>query len=166
MKISKKKIARRAEGQSTKRKAKWPIACPNCGGKVRMTKRAGRTLRFRNIDGLSVPDDLGIPECDQCGEMFMDAAVAARIDKAMQEVYQQDLKTRAQAAIAAIIERGVTQQRVEEVLGLSQGYLSKVRHGTTNVTPLLVSQLWRLSKSPVRQIRELEKYWEHSATMS
>jgi len=163
MKISKKKITGRTASQRAKRKARWPIKCPNCDGTVRMTKRSGRTRRFRNIDALPVPDDLAIPECDQCGETFMDAAVAARIDKAMHEIYQQDLKARAQAAIAAIIERGVTQQRVEQALGLSQGYLSKVRHGTTNVTPLLVSQLWRLSKSPSRQIRELERYWEHAA---
>jgi len=51
----------------------------------------------------------------------------------------------------------VTQRRIERLLGLSQGYLSKIRSGVSNPSPMLVGLLHLLASDPERRLREVEE---------
>lgn len=45
-------------------------------------------------------------------------------------------------------------------MGLSQGYLSKLRSGDRDPSAELVSQLALISSDPKKRIKELVMYWE------
>ena len=45
------------------------------------------------------------------------------------------------------------------LLGLSQGYLSRLRSGGGNPSPELVSNLALLAQDPKTRLSELERYW-------
>ncbi len=51
----------------------------------------------------------------------------------------------------------VTQRRLEQSLGLSQGYLSKVRSGASNPSPVLASCLRLLAADPEHRLHEMEE---------
>ena len=85
---------------------------------------------FRNmstIDVASVPSSLAIPTCDHCGNEWIDPKTAEALDEALQGAYAEELHKRLEAALATIASAEITQRRLEQVLGLSLGYLSRVR---------------------------------------
>jgi hypothetical protein len=141
----------------TKAKGKiaWPVTCADCGvGKIRPAARAGRTTRYKTLV-LAIPADLAIPTCDNCGAEWIDAATAAALDNALEFAF--GVEAQAQAAMLLDEMAGeVTQRRMEAVLGLSQGYLSKVRSGTSAPSAMLLACLRLLARHPANRIRELE----------
>jgi len=131
---------------------------PECGGTVRPFAGPGRRQRHRYI-WLPVPSDLAISTCSNCGEEFIDPADAQRIDNIMGDVYRSEMKGRIAAAFSAIAAAKVEQSAVEVALGLSTGYLSKVKQGARDPSADLVSQLALLAKDPRKRVNELLKYW-------
>ncbi len=118
------------------------------------TARAGRTARYRSLAGLPVPDDFEIPTCEQCGSEWVDGATAEAMDTVLERVYRQQL----QSSVAADLQRlneHVTQRRLEESLGLSQGYLSKVRSGASRPSAVLARCLRLLAADPEHRLREM-----------
>ena len=53
----------------------------------------------------------------------------------------------------------ISQRQLERLLGLSQGYLSRLRSGAGNPSPELVSHLALLAKDPSTRLSELQRYW-------
>ena len=49
--------------------------------------------------------------------------------------------------------------RLESLLGLSKGYLSKLRAGDRDPSPELVSDLALIAHDPDGRIQELERFW-------
>jgi len=136
-------------------KIAWPMDCPECGtGKIRPLARRGRTARHRTLV-LELPASVPSPICDNCGTEWIDAETADAIDKALEGAFEREARSQAKDLLAAMAE-GVTQRRLETVLGLSQGYLSKVRSGTSTPSPMLLACLRLLSRSPESRLRELE----------
>jgi hypothetical protein len=136
-------------------KIAWPMSCPECGtGKIRPIARRRRIARHRTLM-LEVPANLPIPTCDNCGTEWIDAETAKAVDKALEEAFDREARTQAKELLVAMGEE-VTQRRVEIVLGLSQGYLSKVRSGTSTPSAMLLACLRLLSRSPESRLRELE----------
>lgn len=135
--------------------------CYECGaGKIGMLARAGRKTAHRNLAHLSVPADLAIPTCDRCGTEWFDAESARRVDAALDQVCRAELRRRVRRAIETI-SRHVPQQKVEKLLGLSQGYLSKLKSGDRVPSPEMVSDLALIARAPRRRVRELEEFWGH-----
>lgn len=138
--------------------------CPTCNqGEVKDVARAGRRMHFRNIPDLEVPADVAIPTCTQpdCGEEWMDRAVAARVDEAMKAAYQQALTNKAEESIAKL-KKKAPQRDLERLLGLSGGYLSKLKHGKETTAPL-VAALMLLASDP-RRVDELRMLWSTEPT--
>jgi hypothetical protein len=108
---------------------------------------------------LEVPKDLPIPTCDNCGAEWLDDKTARELDEALDLAYRAELRSRAVEAIEAITKH-VSQRKLESVLGLSQGYLSKLRSGNRDPSAELVSQLALISRDPKKRVKELVLYWE------
>lgn len=133
--------------------------CPKCGAKkVRRRARPGRTTPFRNMQALAVPEDFGIPTCGRCHHEFLDDETSAALQPLLQAAYQRALQRRVRQAIDAVT-RYTSQRRLEQLLGLSQGYLSRLRAGAGTPSPELVSNLALIARDPPTRLRELERYW-------
>lgn len=133
--------------------------CPKCGAKqVRKRARPGRTAPYRNMQALALPDDFAIPTCGRCHHEFYDEETLAALQPVLQKAYQQALQRRVRQAIDAVT-RYTSQRRLEQLLGLSQGYLSRLRAGAGTPSPELVSNLALIARDPAARLRELERYW-------
>lgn len=125
---------------------------------VRLRRRPGRTVRFRNMTALPVPDDFPIPTCRRCCAEHIDLNTAALLDVALVEVYLSELRRRVRIVIDRVTEH-ISQRRLELLLGLSQGYLSRLRAGRSNPSPELVSHLALIAHDPLARLLELERFW-------
>lgn len=65
---------------------------------------------------------------------------------------------RQKAAIQAI-ELVVQQKDVERALGLSTGYLSKLKNGGRDPSPDLVAHLATIARNPKKRLHEIEEAW-------
>jgi hypothetical protein len=122
--------------------------------------RPGRTVRYRNMNALLVPENIPIPTCSRCHAEYIDAETAAALEGALREAYRRALQQRARQAID-IVTKHISQRRLELLLGLSQGYLSRLRAGAGNPSPELVSHLALIAHDPVARLQELQRYWAH-----
>lgn len=141
---------------SVKSKASRCLKCRTVAVRLRM--RPGRTIQFRNMKALPVPDSIAIPTCGRCTAEYLDAETTRRIDTILVETYRKVLRARVRRAIDLITEH-ISQRRLELLLGLSQGYLSRLRAGQGNPSPELVSHLALIAHDPPARLRELEKFW-------
>jgi transcriptional regulator with XRE-family HTH domain len=74
------------------------------------------------------------------------------------EAFLIDLRTRARVAID-ILSHHISQRQLEELLGLSQGYLSRLRARVSNPSAELVANLAMLCQDPPTRLLELERFW-------
>jgi hypothetical protein len=65
--------------------------------------------------------------------------------------------------LAKLAGAAIEQKRVEQLLGLSQGYLSHVKASRHAPSPMLVAELVLLAKAPERRLKELEAFWKRRA---
>jgi Helix-turn-helix domain len=132
--------------------------CGECGRReVEPRTAAGRMSPYKNFPALPVPDDLAIPTCRHCGAEWIGARDAELIDAALEKAAADVLSRLAREALESMID-GVTQRDLEQRLGLSPGYISKVKRGHEVPSPALVSALTLLAVRPAR-LRELELVW-------
>ncbi|OGQ81276.1 MAG: hypothetical protein A2289_04300 [Deltaproteobacteria bacterium RIFOXYA12_FULL_58_15] len=136
-----------------------PRQCGECGkGKIRKVKKAGRTARYKTMQRIEIPKSFEIPTCDHCGTEWLDQKTASALDKVLEAWYRLELSHRVRESIDKIAQRR-PQRRIEELLGLSHGYLSKLKSGDRDPSPELVSQLALIAREPEKRIKELEEYW-------
>lgn len=135
------------------------MKCPQCNnGEIRDVARAGRRAPFRATVDLEIPADIAIPTCtnSDCGEEWIDSALASRILAALEGVYQTVLSAKAENAIEKL-KGEISQKDLERLLGLSAGYLSKLKHGKETTAPL-VAVLMLLANDSSR-VDELRRLW-------
>lgn len=133
--------------------------CARCGSKtVRKRGRPGRTASYRNMPALPVPEHFPIPTCSRCHQEFVDPQTASDLHEVLRELYRSALKARVRRAIDELT-RVVSQRRLEMLLGMSQGYLSRLRAGDGTPSPELVNHLALIARDPLARLREIECYW-------
>jgi hypothetical protein len=133
--------------------------CSRCQSKaVRSYARPGRTIRYRNIAAMAIPDSFPIPTCSRCHAEFFDVRTTEALAPLLHDQYQEQLRQRAKQAIDTLMMH-ISQRRLELLIGLSQGYLSRLRIGTGNPSAELVSHLAMLAHDPKTRLAELERYW-------
>jgi hypothetical protein len=130
--------------------------CPEDGGEVRPVKVAGRLYRHYTML-LELPEDIAVPTCARCGSEYVDRELGARIDKALAARYRDAPIGKAQNALESLSTE-VRQNRLEALVGVSHGYLSKLRNGDKEPSPHMVALLKLLANDPHR-IVELEDAW-------
>lgn len=113
-------------------------------------------MRFRSVPQMEIPADLPIPTCAECGTEWIDEDTAQALNQALEVAYNRLLRERAQAALEQLRGR-VPQHRIEQVLGLSQGYISKIRSGKAP-SEALVASLMLFAQEPNR-VEETEQHW-------
>lgn len=135
------------------------MQCHACfQGEVVLKAEPGRTTRYKALQKLAVPEDLLIPTCNQCGEHWVAPDDAKRIDAALEVVYRQELLARVRAVLPAPKDA----DRIERNLGLSRGYLSRLRTGRKIPSELLVAMLTLIHNRP-KTLKEVEAMWERPA---
>lgn len=133
--------------------------CIHCGTKaVKPRKGSGRTISYRTMPCMPIPEDILIPTCGRCKSEFLDEENSAVLAPSLQLVYLQSLRVRIRIAVDILSEH-ISQRRLERALGLSQGYLSRLRAGAGNPSPELVSHLAILCQDPPKRLIELERFW-------
>ena len=88
------------------------------------------------------------------------------LDQVLAAVYLDSLQTLAKESIRKLTERDaatkrrfISQRQLELVLGLSQGYLSRLLSGHGKPSTPLVLLLGLLSLSPKQTLREVQRFW-------
>ena len=107
---------------------------------------------------MPIPDSFPIPTCSRCHAEFFDVRTREALAPLLHERYPEQLRQRAKQAID-ILMLHISQRRLELLIGLSQGYLSRLRIGAGNPSAELVSHLAMLAHDPKTRLAELERYW-------
>jgi len=121
--------------------------------------RPGRTRPYRNMRALPIPEDFPLPTCIKCRTEVLDKETHAKLAPLLLEEYRSALRRRIRRIIDALTGH-TSQRKLELLLGLSQGYLSRLRSGSGNPSPELVSHLALIAKDPSVRLLELQRYWE------
>lgn len=87
----------------------------------------GRAFAYKDDPAVLVRDEVVVPVCDLCGDIWMDEAQTKALDKALSKSYKRARLRRQRALIKDLCKRGLTQQQIERVADLSPGYVSKLR---------------------------------------
>ena len=129
--------------------------CPCCGySSMHPLARPGRVVRYRNA-ALTLPAELCLLACRRCKyEPLGPGAVPAEL---LESLYRDNLRQRVALAVARV-QHYLPQRKTELLLGLSQGYLSRLRAGDGVPGAPLVSLLALLAAHP-QLLAELEAYW-------
>ena len=135
------------------------FVCPACGkGKVAPRGGKRRSFPYKQVPALAIDDAFQLPTCDACGEMFIGATFAKKLDAHLERRYRRLLGEVVRAAIGRIATEA-SQQELEQLLGLSHGYLSKLRNGRKEPSPALVGELMMLAENPRMRVGELRRHW-------
>ena len=133
--------------------------CIRCGVKaVKPRTGKGRTTRYRTMPFLRIPDAALIPTCARCGSEYLDEKTCEELSPLLHTVYLACLRTRVRLALD-ILSQHIPQRHLEQLLGLSQGYLSRLRAGAGNPSPELVSHLALLCDDAPRSLERLQRFW-------
>jgi hypothetical protein len=133
------------------------MRCALCGGSVVLIARPGRTSAHRNLSALEVPATLELPTCADCGEEYLDSGASAALNEALENAYQEVLRKLISKTISDLGPK-VPKYRLERLLGLSRGYLSKLPEKNTSAA--LVCLLTLIARDPEHAISRLEEMWK------
>lgn len=140
-----------------------PQRCAACGASGTVAPAAHlRRVNHRGV-ALALPATLVLSECSACRELWLDDEEADRYSAAVDAAYDAELRQRALRALDKLVAVS-TQRRLETLLHLSHGYLSKLRTYEKAPSATLVGQLALLAMEPKKRVAELERYWEAKAT--
>ena len=132
--------------------------CRECGkGTIRLLAEPGRTWQYKRLI-LTVPTDFEIPTCDQCGEEWLDSKRADALDDILRDLYTDRLTSLFELAVL-VLRKYRSQRALERLLGLSQGYLSKVLSRKKTPSEVLVTQVVLIAKSPDERLQDVEATW-------
>jgi transcriptional regulator with XRE-family HTH domain len=114
-------------------------------------------MPFKQIPDLEIPADVAIPTCDHCGAEMMGKKDLAALDAAMARAYASALASKAEEAIRVLGETA-NQRDLERLLGLSAGYLSKLKNGKAEPSASTTALLMLLADHPAL-VDSLRRRW-------
>lgn len=102
--------------------------CPTCGeGHFRLASARGQTMYYRDAE-IELREDLILPTCDECGEHRLNEEDAKKLDGALERSYRKQRREQQHELIESVTNK-LAQREVEQILGLSSGYISKAKRG-------------------------------------
>ena len=125
---------------------------------VRPRTGTGRTIAYRVFADLALPDDVPIPTCGGCGATYFDAATTAALGPTLKNQYNKRLLGLAREALRKI-KPHLSHRRLERLVSVSQGYLSRVQTKPVCVSAPLVALLMLIAESPAAQLAALRRCW-------
>lgn len=133
--------------------------CRECGeGMVRLVAKPGRRAPYKFLE-IDVPEALAVPTCDRCGTEWHNDETAAAFDAAMEQAFRAELLAIAQRALEKLEQAAVRKSDVERAIGLSAGYLSKIKRGERTPEAMLVTQLAMIAMDPKTRLSEAQNVW-------
>ncbi len=133
--------------------------CSACGrGTIRPTTGPGRRVGFKQIPSVELPQKFSVPTCTVCGVPSLDKKTLRKMDRALEVAYRERLADEMIVALRLLEQNEISQREVENILGLSPGYLSKLKHRKEHPSSPLVAVTMLLAALPSR-LRELRSYW-------
>lgn len=127
-----------------------------CGGTLKPRARRGRRVSYKVVPVLVLPEDLRLPTCERCGKTWVDPADPP-VGRVLEREYGRVLRRLA----PRIIERatvGTGQAAMERALGLSHGYLSRLRAEDGTPSTTLLALLHMLGLHP-ELLADVERLW-------
>ena len=108
-----------------------PMPCFTCGeGTLALRDMQGHAVRYRDLVKVTIAESFVVPGCNRCSEMLLDGPQTRRLGEILQVAHTAERQRQMQEAVSQFISsRGTTQGIAERLLGLSQGYLSKLLYG-------------------------------------
>src|SRR3982751_3733790 len=135
-------------------------ACLRCGGHtVRIVQRPARTVSYRVFAALLVPADLPIPTCSRCRAECLDPETTRRLQEILPRLYEAELRRLAGKELRALAPY-ISQRQLELLLGLAQGYLSRLLAQAGNPSSPLVLLLGLIAREPQARLAEVQAYWQ------
>lgn len=132
-------------------------ACPSCNrGHIVMKAGPGHRMRYRHIPDLEIPAELELPACEACGQQWLDAEATQRLEMALEEAYRTELVRKSVQSIETL-RQTIPQRELERLLGVSAGWLSKVKNGKETSAPM-AALLMLLAEQPHR-VDSLRRLW-------
>ena len=113
----------------------------------------------RMFSALPVPADFAIPTCGRCGALDIDPKTATELQPLMAAAFDEELRHRGRLAVAEVCKY-VSQRQLEKLIGLSQGYLSRLHARKGTPSAALVALLTLLAHEPRRRLHEIEQDWD------
>jgi hypothetical protein len=113
-------------------------------------------MGYLQIPDLEIPADLPIPTCPACGEAWLGAVTTKRLEAALGTAYRRELTLKAERAIETL-RAHIPQRNLEQLIGVSGGWLSKVKKGH-ETSASLTALLMLLAADPSR-LDELKDLW-------
>ncbi len=138
----------------------WKRSCFSCDeGTIALGNARGLVARYRDEREVPIDVDLLVRLCDHCGEMLLDADAAARLDAVLEPSYRRLKVRRVMEEVEGIrAALGISQRDLERLIGVSDGYISKLLHGrrVPKATTLRLLHLIRADPhAAVRRIAEI-----------
>lgn len=131
--------------------------CPQCNrGDIERRPGPHRRMAYRHISDLELPPTLELPTCSACGELWLDAKTTRRVQEALEAEYRRQLTLKAERALDTL-QPHLPQRELERLLGVSAGWLSKVKNGREPSAPM-TAVLMLLAEQPER-VEELRRLW-------
>lgn len=136
--------------------------CVQCReGMVRPMTGPGRTTWMGNLRELPIPDQIATLGCESCGAQYI-GAEAASVTEAVRPTYEARLRELAASAADALLRAGSRSGDLERLLGLSQGYLARVRSRKAPSEGLTLL-LMLLAEKPRARLAEARRLWERAS---
>ena len=113
-------------------------------------------MRYRNIAALPIPADFPIPTCGRCAAEYLSRATCDHLAPLLLRSYQAALRSAAAKLVTAATAK-ISQRRLEALLGVSQGYLSRLKSQSGQPSSILVALLHLLTQPGAAA--ELERFF-------
>lgn len=140
--------------------------CSHCGvGSAVLKTGTGRCSPYRNLASVPIPDSLPLPTCNRCGQLSLNGTAMAELLPCLEAQYQRILRERARQAIDALVKH-VSQRKLERLLGLSLGYLCRLRSGKRTSSSALVILLTSMAAAPAAHLKQLGLQWSYRETLA
>jgi hypothetical protein len=136
-----------------------PRPCPRCEqGTLTLMGGRGRCFPFKGMAELELPEDVLLPTCDHCKQLILRPRWAKLFDEGMQRAYQARISELIAESLELLTPDIVTQQELERIVGLSKGYVSKLKYGKES-SRVVAAALGLLAVDPAHRLKELEGLW-------
>lgn len=140
-------------------RAETVTRCPACGSlAVRPRAAAGRTRSYKVFPLLPLPDDLLIPTCRTCRSEWPDTETQRRLGAVLRKSFEALLRHMAWREIERL-SLHLSLRRLERLLGLAQGYLSRLSAGDGNPSVQLVLLLRILADGAPEILTTIDRFW-------
>lgn len=122
---------------------------------VALQNMKGRKFDLRDEDDLVFDEELYLPACRKCGELYVRGPALRRFSAVLERLHAAR-KREAIESFVAVIDRefaDVPRQNWEDVLGVSHGYLSRLLKGTRNLSTPLEVLMRGVAQEPTQALR-------------